>query len=436
MAVSAAGAVLLAFLVGVGIGMADAFPATLLRQAKDAAEDLTQNWRHYLGLRSKYLHPARHPAGVTSYDPQLAFQGYTFVTAYMADGFDAYLLSMDGKVVHRWNAVFSRIWPEGAKSDPVGWDGDAAIHGAWLGPDGEVVLDIAGLGTAALDRCGAVRWTLDRRTHHDVATLPDGSFLIPSRERRTGVGEHLPLVDVGPDGFYWDDQILQVDAAGRVLRERSMLELLFDDGWPTLVFAGPGAAARIAIEDPLHLNDIDVLDPSLAAAFPMFAPGDLLISLRNINTILVADPLLRKIKWKMTGPFFGQHDPDFMPDGKILLYDNRITGATPKLGNSRLLAIDPATKSVMWSFEGTGEQAFYAHGRGEQQALPNGNILLVDPQGGRLIEIAPQAGNRTVWQWVNEVQDGFVGEVVDAERIPPGQASWLGRPCDPDLARH
>ena len=33
---------------------------------------------------------------------------------------------------------------------------------------------------------------------------------------------------------------------------------------------------------------------------------------------------------------------------------------------------------MVWSYEGEGEQAFYGESRGEQERLPNGNILVSD----------------------------------------------------------
>ena len=98
---------------------------------------------------------------------------------------------------------------------------------------------------------------------------------------------------------------------------------------------------------------------------------------------------------------------------------------------SRLLEIDPTTRAVVWSYSGAGEQQFYAEARGEQQVLPNGNILIVDPYGGRLLEIAPRAGNKTVWEWINLIEPGFVGLVSDVSRVPQATLPWVGKACDP-----
>ena len=179
--------------------------------------------------------------------------------------------------------------------------------------------------------------------------------------------------------------------------------------------------------DPTHLNDIDIVPAALADAFPMLKEGDLLVSLRNVDLLVAIDPRRKVATWAMAGPFRRQHDPDLLPNGRLLVFDN--LGGDPACGRSRVLEIDPVTRRVVWAFEGRGDQTFYAKARGEQQVLPNGNILIVDPHNGRLLEIAPSAGNRTVWEWVNMVEPGLVGLVTDAQRVPRTAAAWLGRPC-------
>ena len=68
-----------------------------------------------LGIRSRFDEPtARIGAGLTVNDPSAAFQGYTFFTGFRHDSpnrFDAYLLDLNGKIVHRWDTDLRRIWP-------------------------------------------------------------------------------------------------------------------------------------------------------------------------------------------------------------------------------------------------------------------------------------------------------------------------------------
>ncbi len=424
------GLTVIVFLAGMTVAKAKWFPSSILSEAFDAAEDWRDNWRHYLGLRSKFaLATSRTKGGVTLHDRAQAFDGYTFVTAYMQDGYNAYLLDMDGKIVNRWDATFSRIWPHPTHLDTVGGDGNVAVHGVQLYDNGDVVLNFSGFGTAKLDRCSKVLWTIDRYTHHHVEPLADGSVLIPSRVKRETVQADRPLMGVGAAGFYWDDTILHVDAAGRVLDEHAIMDALYQSGWASIMLAGPGAGKAVREEDPLHLNDVELLTPELASAFPMFEAGDLMVSLRHLNTIIVLEPTHRQVRWVMTGPFLAQHDPDFLPNGHILLYDNRITGDVPKLGGSRLVEIDPVSRKMVWTYEGKDDQAFYAPSRGEQQLLPNGNILISDPYGGRVVEIAPAHANNTVWEWVNLIEPGLVGMITDVQRVPRAALGWIGQPC-------
>lgn len=434
----ACGCMAIAFVCGMLAARARVFPYPEINAAKDAVEDWRENWRHYLGVRSRFALPSeRTEGGVVVSDPALAFPGYTLVSAYRPsshDGFNSYLLGMDGKIVHEWNADIERIWPNLKDEPGFVWDGSLDIHGAHLFDNGDIVVDIGALGTARLDRCSNVQWAIRRPTHHQVEALPDGGILTPSTIHRT---ERLPeqiYADVGPSGYFMDDTILRLDTDGKPVEEHSVIDMLMRSGWASALVAGPGAGKVFSEDDPLHVNDVERLPAEIAPAFPMFAAGDLLISVRHLNTIFVADPVSWRIKWLMTGPFVGQHDPDFLPNGHLLLYDNRLSGETPKLGNSRLVEIDPLTKTVVWTFEGEGETAFYAHSRGEQQMLPNGDILYVDPYRGRVLEIAPKAGNRLVWEWVNVIAPRQVGLVTDIERFPMDRLPWVGSACPDQVA--
>ena len=250
------------------------------------------------------------------------------------------------------------------------------IHGAFLYPNGDILVNMVGAGTVKLDRCSNVLWTVDRPTHHHVEPLPDGGAIILSKIQQTDEQADRPFIGIGPSGFYDDDTLLEVGPDGEVRHE----EFGHRHSVPQRLGVRAVLAARRGPPDPGGGPDPHqrrrAAEARLAAAFPMFAAGDLLLSLRETNTLLVVDPRTWKAKWAMTGPFLGQHDPDFLPNGRIMVYDNRITGKKPRFGNTRLLEIDPSTKSVVWEFEGTPEQQFYAESRGQQQLLPNGNILI------------------------------------------------------------
>ncbi len=429
--VISAGVGFLLLFVGFLAGMAGLPPATLLRQAKEAAEDLWANRYHYLGIRSKYLHPVeRREGGVTIWDRQRAFDGYTFVAAWREGRYRALLLAMDGTVVHEWTVPSAELWPDQQSifSLLVPFEEEVNFHGAWLTPQGELLLDVYGLGTVKLDRCSRVEWVLRRNTHHDIDLLDNGELWFPAFREVTESRPDRPHLGPGPLGYYLEETLLRVSPSGEILEEISLIDVIYASGRADLLISGPGASVRSRVSDPLHNNNVEILRPELAPAFPMFEAGDILVSFRNIDTIAVLDGRTRRIKWTMRGPFIGQHDPDFLPDGHILLYDNRMSGRRPAFGNSRILEIDPATRSVVWSWEGEGRFAFYAPSRGEQQQLPNGNILVAYSHGGRVFEIEPRSGD-VVWEWVNLHEPGWAGDLRDAIRFAPDALPFLAKPC-------
>src|SRR3954447_14981936 len=181
----------------------------------------------------------------------------------------------------------------------------------------------------------------------------------------------------------------------------------------------------------------------MAGAFPSFAPGDLMVSLRNLDTIAVLDRDTHLVKWRMTGPFLRQHDPDFLPNGHILVLDNRKGGRAREFGPSRVLEIDPARREVVWSYQGSERAPFYTDAQGKLQFLQNGYILVAETQAGRVFEVS-RASGRVVWEWVNGIGDGLVGWVTQAERVAadrvgpldgPCGGGWLRRACSREVRR-
>ena len=159
--------------------------------------------------------------------------------------------------------------------------------------------------------------------------------------------------------------------------------------------------------------------------------GDILVDTRNLQTIFVLDGTTKRVKWAMTGPFFGEHDPDFTRDGTILMFDNRLTGNSPQLGYSKVLEIDPVTRRVVWTYSGTDTDPLYSRLGGRVQRLPNGNTLVGEPQAGRVFELARDAlgGNTIVWEYVNALEPGSVGMILDVERVPTVTQPWVGLSC-------
>ena len=135
------------------------------------------------------------------------------------------------------------------------------------------------------------------------------------------------------------------------------------------------------LEDSFHLNDVEPLPIALAGAFPQFTPGDLLVSARELNLLFVIDQETLRVKWWRVGDTQRQHDPDWEPNGKISVLNNRMSR-----DYSEIVDIDPRTYQRTVRLDGR-DFDFYTRIRGEQQRLPDGHLVVTSTRQGRAFEI-------------------------------------------------
>jgi hypothetical protein len=429
----AAGLSAVVFGLGFLVGAKQIFP---YRHLAEAEEVLRGTYNAYV-RPPPFARPASAGArqdGLALDAPQIA-PGVTFVVGYRPEGFGAWVVDRDGTVLHRWRARFSDVFGAAPQLLWQARDETIAWHGAHLYPDGSILINFQdnsfpyGSGLVKLDKDSNVVWKLAENTHHDVSVDEDGTIWVPAQRYRPegvpGFGNLEP--------WYYEDVVLKVSPDGRVLDEISVLAALRGHPGLTTVTYGEDSALEISSHDPTHLNNVEPLPGAMAAAFPRFSPGDLLVSLRNANTVAVIDPRTKAVKWTLNGPFAQQHDPDFLPNGHILLFDN-LGGLNgdPACGRSRILEIDPETQEAAWRYDGCGGPPFDSERRGTQQLLGNGNVLIAESLRGRILEVTREAQPKIVWEYFNIVGDldgdDAIGVITHAERFRPADLPFLQEP--------
>ncbi len=153
-----------------------------------------------------------------------------------------------------------------------------------------------------------------------------------------------------------------------------------------------------------------------------------MVSLRQLNTVLVLNPSTLEVKWTANEPLILQHDPDFIGGGKIGVFNNNNdrTARGTFLGGSQIVIFEPHTDTHEVLYPTEKSPPFFTAFAGKWQLLPNGNILTVEARAGRALEANP--AGETVWEWVSERLDGtHVPEVLEATRYdlsPETVASW------------
>jgi len=128
-----------------------------------------------------------------------------------------------------------------------------------------------------------------------------------------------------------------------------------------------------------------------------------------------------RVVWMFTGGWRFQHDPDFLDNGNILLFDNYGAG---RWGGSRVIEVDPITSGIVWSFEGTAEKPFGSSKFSSQQTLPNGNILISEADPGRILEVT--RSKEVVWEYVDPARGG-----KDKNLVPV--VDWASRIAEDSL---
>ena len=201
----------------------------------------------------------------------------------------------------------------------------------------------------------------------------------------------------------------------KIKSEIPVLELLRENGLNGLLYMSTLKQRDTSVKgDTMHLNDVEPFSSTMQPG--VFAPGDVLVSLRNIHTVFVFTVPTRKIKHVWTGDFVRQHDPDFVDGNTISVLDNNNIDSEAGGQQSRILLLSAASGERTVYYAGSDDTPFYTDIMGKTQWLPNGNLLISEAMKGRAFEI--DRDGRIVWEYVNLVGDGYAGLMEEVQRLP------------------
>ncbi len=321
-----------------------------------------------------------------------------------------------GNVIHDLSVGWFDIWDKSEGNFPNGWrpksPPGALLHGIDLLPNGDYVVNFEHLSTMRLNLCGQVIWKLDNQGHHSVHVAEDGTIWVPAENYHakgpTGFrNHHAPLRS-------WTLQ--NISPEGEILKTIPVIDVLRKNDLEGLLYLSTLNNTRTGVKgDTLHLNDIEIFPSHLSSS--VFKPGDIMFSLRNINTVIVMDPKSHKIKFRSTGDVLRQHDPDFMDGDVISIFDNRNLRPAPGKHFSRIVEINARTSKKRTVVHGAKDAKFFTDIMGTHQRLPNGNILINSSTEGRLLETLPNG--RLVWSYENRLSNGKNGRLTMGMLLPP-----------------
>jgi hypothetical protein len=344
------------------------------------------------------------------------WDGFTLYTT--TGGARATLIDMRGTLVHRWELPFRQVWPHAPHvKDPLPDDQIHWFH-CYLYPNGDLLAVYHvdgdtpyGYGLVKLNKNSKLLWAYANNVHHDVDVGEDGTIYTLAQQI---VSEPPAGLDFLPTP-YGADSLVILSPEGRELESIPLAEAFVNSPYALILATdnnvltpfgyGPSATPAVNPSPPpgftrqkldhksefLHTNSVKVLKGAQAAKFPLFQTGQVLLSLRNLNTIAVLDRHTRSVVWAARGVWKAQHDAEFLENGHLLLYDN--------YGNqkyTRVVEFDPRTQALPWAYNGENSNSWVAFYRGMKQRLPNDNTLIVDPDARRLLEVTHE--KEVVWE--------------------------------------
>ncbi|MEO1701499.1 MAG: arylsulfotransferase family protein [Pseudomonadota bacterium] len=329
--------------------------------------------------------------------------------------FGALLISPTGDIVHSWQ-LNAQI--EGLSELP---DDRKNAYGTSVLPNGTIVANLSRNARGIFSRsfCSDLLWKKPGNFHHS-AELNENADAFWTFE-----GEMSDLHPV----------LAKIDAnTGETLREIDMEDVDLANAEISLLhMTRQGETVK---EDNLfshvtHPNDIEPLPSRFAAAFPMFEAGDLLINYRNLNLIFVVDPDTLKIKWWSYGVVDAAHDPDWLPNGQIVVFDNRFRSEQRGLPSySRIVSIDPKTNQFSTLVEGEPHN-FYSLYNGRQELTDDNTLLVTSSTQGRVFEIDLASGE-VIFEFLNTYnwENGQMLHINEAITVDKNVAeNWLKNDC-------
>jgi hypothetical protein len=331
--------------------------------------------------------------GVTIYKKEKAYSGINLVLSGHAP--EAFLMSMDGKILHRWQyKIASKIWSgnlEGKKVAGAYW------RRAYVYPNGDLLAIYDNIGMIKLDKNSNLLWEFASPTpHHDLDLGENGNIHVLTSKRT-----ELPEL---AEGSVQEEFITILSSDGKALHSYSLIDLIQNSPFANLlnrkVIKTGGFYGHI-----LHSNSLEIFDGSLEHKSPLFKKGNILVSILMLDTIAIFDLAKQQLVWALgSGLWKSQHQPTLLKNGNMLIFDNKDSA-----NRSQVLEFDPFTQKVIWEYSREKEYEFFSQTCGSNQRLPNGNTLITETDRGRAFEVTRD--KEIVWEYINPYRTGEQNEL-------------------------
>lgn len=158
------------------------------------------------------------------------------------------------------------------------------------------------------------QWRIRGAFHHSIEMDHEGNLWVCgaatpdfSIKDRKNISQSNPIFE--------DQVIVKISNRGKILDTISVSKLLLENGLEHLLYGGSNPNL---VFDPIHLNQITPVTDEAN----ILKKGQIVVSLRNLSTVLLVDPPNRRVIWSKTGPWMNQHSVKVVGNDTLMLLDN------------------------------------------------------------------------------------------------------------------
>jgi hypothetical protein len=405
------------------------WPSGLIADAKNAAaalisvqeEELDRNWPTSMERIEesdfKKLTVINHAPDLEQ-DKDLIFVdgGTQQLRSHCPDnGCIAWIMDKEGLVRHVWDIGPELIWENASHIKGFSRAENIYSVGAHPFANGDLLVVYQGrntypygVGIAKFDKDSNLLWLKGNYAHHWLSVDQDGYIYVPAFNALPApvqLGQsNLQLECAG--GTIQEDVVLVLDPDGNEVDRISILQALVDSDYLGVVFKAIHSDQPLPLSyyicDPTHLNDVRVISKEDAATSAHLSAGDLLVSLRSNNTLMVISRETRQVTWISTGRTTLQHSPRYMGDNTVLVFDN--LGGKASEGGTRLLRLDMDSDAtqIIYPQQFGNKTLDVLSANGGQISLSNdrSRALLSLTRQGRTLEVDLASGS-LLWEFLN-----------------------------------
>lgn len=250
-----------------------------------------------------------------------------------------------------------------------------------------------------IDKNSKILWSKNYECSHTIERDFDGNIWICSVNSTTKNSNKYEIRDCSIKKISSQD--------GKIIFEKSVFEILMENGYGRgNLFISPIISTNRKLLDYIHINDVQ---PILSDS-KFWKKGDLFLSIRNQNLVLLYRPSSNKIIWHQNGPWLKQHNVDIIDSCRIGIFGNNVLDA--QFPNERDRLIDGHNTEYIYDFStnkvSTPYDEFFKSANigtfteGRSRILPNEEIFVEESNNGRIIY-----GNKKkeIWSYIEKIGD-------------------------------